>query len=172
MSHRSLAAALSLSAAGAALAFAGTASASTLTLHAGDTFTTAHSGVVCQVRAGGGIDCMTTTAKISGMNAAKQRATCGYTALQGVTVTQTRWNWLCGTGMSVLPTTKTNAWATSHHLPIDARTHAAVIPNGWAFTTGAVNGHVSTDGALGLASGKANSNGFVANGAGVYVRGV
>lgn len=172
MSHRSLTAALSLSAAAAALAVAGPASASTLTLHAGDTFTTGHSGVVCQVETGGGINCMTTTARIPGMTAAKQRATCGSTALQGVTITQKRWDWLCGTGMTVLPGAKTNAWAASHHLSIDGRTHAAIIPNGWSFTTGAVNGHVSSNGALGLASGRASGNGFVANGTGVYVRGV
>lgn len=172
MSHRSLAAALSVGAAGAALAFSGTASASTLTLHAGDTFTTAHSGVVCQVGTVGTISCMTTTAQIPGMTASKQKAACGFTALQGVTIGQARWNWLCGTGVSVLPTAKTNAWASSHHLPIGVRTHAVIIPNGWAFTTGAVNGHVSTSGALGLASAKTGANGFVANGIGVYVRGV
>lgn len=151
MSYRSFAVVLSMSAAAAATALAGTASASTLTLHAGDTFTTAH---------------------IPGMTAAKQKAACGYTALQGVSIGQTRWNWLCGTGVTVLPTAHTNAWSASHHLTIGATTHAAIIPNGWAFTTGSVNGHVPSNGALGLASAKANSNGFVADGHGVYVRGV
>ncbi|MBO1756810.1 hypothetical protein [Allobranchiibius sp. CTAmp26] len=143
-----------------------------LALKAGDTFITGQQGVLCQVRQTGVLVCMFGTSGPYGVSNAEAKRICGNAALEGIVLSTKSWTWDCATDVQVLPTKQSNAWAVPHHLKIDSRYHAAIIPNYWTFTSGGLPCHVSYNGAVGCAATKAKDTGFVADSRYTYPRGV
>ena len=152
-------------------ATAATTGTNILALKTGDTFITGQQGVLCQVAGTGQLTCMFGTSHPYGVTAAGAKKICGNAALEGIVLSTTRWSWDCATDVQVTPTTQTNAWAVPHHLKIDSRYHAAIIPNNWTFTSGGLPCHVSYNGAVGCAATKATNTGFVADSRYTYPRG-
>ena len=142
-----------------------------LALKTGDTFITAQRGVLCQVKKTGLLVCMFGTSGPYGVSNAQYKRICDNTALEGIVLSPSRWDWDCATDVQVLPTKQSNAWAGPHHLKMDSRYHAAIIPNNWTFTSGGLPCHVSYNGAVGCAATKAKNTGFVADSRYTYPRG-
>ncbi len=141
-----------------------------LALSGDDTFTTGQKGVLCQAGPAG-VTCGFNTALPYGVTSAQAKKLCGQTALQSISLTSQTWEWGCGTGVPVVPSKATNAWASSHNLPIDKALKAAVVPNNWTFTVDGVPCHVSYNGAVGCSTPQAAATGFVADSHYVYPRG-
>lgn len=141
-----------------------------LALHTSDTFATGQKGVLCQVHATGSLICVFNTA--TPYRVTNPAKICGESALQGIRLDTKGWVWDCATDVQIIPTKATNAWASPHKLAIDARLHAAIIPNNWTFTAGGLPCHVSSNGVVGCAATKSTNTGFVADSHHVYPRGV
>lgn len=149
----------------------GTVTPRVLQLTPGDAFTTGQKGVLCEA----GLDnliCASNTAAPYGVSAPAAKKICGNAALQGIVLSDSRWNWFCGTGVPIVPTKASNAWALPHGLPVDSKLDAPVIPNNWTFAVNGLPCHVSSDGAVGCAATNSRNTGFVADSRYIYPRGV
>lgn len=88
-----------------------------------------------------------------------------------ISLNESNWSWFCGTGVPIVPTKASNAWALSHGLPVDSKLNAPVISENWTFAVNGLPCHVSSDGAVGYQATNSRNTGFVADSRYIYPRG-
>lgn len=142
-----------------------------LRLRAGDTFTTGQEGVLCQAGTRG-LLCGFAKASPYGVMASAAKKLCDETALQSIILTGSSWWWGCGTGVPVVPSASSNAWAAADHLPIDKRLNAPILADNSELIAAGIPCRVSAAGALDCSTPMAATTGFTADRSFVRPRGI
>lgn len=140
-------------------------------LNSGDTFTTGQAGVLCAAETNDVVCRFNTAQPDDATGKIVDQKICGELALQAIRLNRSTWQWVCGTGVPVIGSKATNAWASNYRLPINKKLQVVIIPAGWQFTAAEIPCGVSPSGALECSTPHAAGTGFTADSKHVRPRG-